>query len=192
MRILLILTFFFHATFCFSQTLFPEAQKIKYAFEKLSADSNNQKLQIEYIESFPSDTKSFLKVFQTYNSEQLYSVSFEYLGMLKQCAENFPEKVLSKCIDIGKNLVWEADAVGGLQHLSVEIAVKNVNIFVEKYKTLNSKEQNHLIKFYADVENHRAYTEYQDMIEALKSVGEMNIARKFEKARAIRIKEKDH
>ncbi|MEO8149309.1 MAG: hypothetical protein ABI723_16810 [Bacteroidia bacterium] len=175
-----------------SQKLIPEAEKIKSAFEKFSTDTNSKSLQYNYVTEFPSDSKTFLRVFQTEKFDQLYLESYKYLKALEKCSRNFPKEVISKYIDIGKNLVWDADAVGGLQHLSVELAIKQVKFFVDKYKTLDIKEQQSLINFYADVENHNAYQEYQVLINKLNKIGETDIAKKLETARTIRKKRQDH
>lgn len=163
-----------------------DVTKVKSAYENLSADKNSKKLQQDYISAFPSDTKTFLAVFQSDKFDQLYSDSHKYIEALENCATNSPTEVISKCVDIGKNLVWDADAVGLLQHISVDIAIQHPPTFVSKYKTLNDKEQDKLINFYADVENHSAYPEYQDLIDKLNSIGEKDIAKKLETARTFR------
>jgi hypothetical protein len=91
----------------------------------------------------------------------LYSNSYNYLEALERCAGHFPAEVISKCVDIGKDLVWDADAVGDLQEISVSLASKYANIFIKKYNALSSKKQNKLMVFYADVEKHGSYNIYQ-------------------------------
>jgi hypothetical protein len=49
-----------------------------------------------------------------------------------------------------------------------------------------------LINFYADVENFDGYTEYQILIDKLNSVGQIEIAKKLERAKAKRKKLIDH
>jgi hypothetical protein len=142
--------------------------------------------------AFPSDTNSFLSVFQTAEFDQLYMDSYKYIEAFKKCSTIFPTEVISKCVDIGKNLAWDADAVGILQKISVDIAEINVKIFIIKFKTLDKKEQENLINFYADVENHKAYPQYQRLIKSLELIGEIDIAKKFELARQIRIEKQDH
>lgn len=186
----IIFLFFFNQVF--SQTLIPDAVKIKTAFDKLSADKNNKKLQANYVFAFPSDTKTFFNVFQTDSFDQLYSDSYKYIDVLEKCATTFPKEVISKCVDIGKNLVGDADAVGQLQNISVELASKHLTIFTDKFKTLDIKSQDSLINFYADVENHNAYKIYQDLIDNLNSVGQTDISKKLETARTIRKKRHDH
>jgi hypothetical protein len=132
----------------YSQALIPAAAKVKVAYEKLSADINSEKLQQDYIIAFPSDAKTFLSVFfDTVKFEQLYSSSYYYLSEFEKCAAIFPIEAISKCVDIGKNLVWDADAVGDLQYISVYLATAHLQIFISKFKTLNKTEQDSLIAF---------------------------------------------
>jgi hypothetical protein len=192
MKEFLIIVQVFAYSLCHSQSLIPAEEKIKLAYEKLSADTSSKKLIQDYIFSFPSDTKTFLNVFQSSSFDQLYTTSYIYLTALKNCAEAFPAEVISKCVDIGKNLVWDADAVGDLQKISVSLAGSYPRDFISKFNTLSITEQDSLITFYADVENHRAYHIYQKLIDALTTIGEKNLADKFVKARDERIKRPDH
>jgi hypothetical protein len=191
MRIKLLSIFLLFSLSSHSQTLIPDAKKVKTAFDKLSADTNSKELQQLYVAAFPSDTKTFLKIFQTEKFDQLYSDSYRYIDAFEKCAKNFPIQVISKCVDIGKNLVWDADAVGELQHISVQLSIHHLPSFVKKYKTLDSKAQNHLLRFYADVENFKGYPEYQELINKLKIIGEVDIAKKLENARTIRMAKND-
>jgi hypothetical protein len=188
----ILITFLLLFKIGYSQTLIADAMKVKTAFDNLSVDTNSKKLQQAYIAAFPSDTNTFLKVFQTEMFDQLYMDSYKYLEAFEKCAIIFPTEVIGKCVDIGKDLVWEEDAVGQLQHMSVKLAIKHVIVFVSKYKTLDGKEQNQLINFYADVENHSAYPEYQELINTLNSIGEKGIAKELETVRAIRKGRHDH
>lgn len=176
----------------YSQILIPPAEKMKVAFDKLTADTSSKNLQANFISAFPSDTATFLSVFMPEKFDQLYDSSHEYFLLLEICSRNFPKEVIRKCVDIGKDLVWDADAVGEVQHLGVNSANRYLKIFLDKYKTLNNKKRQSLINFYADVENHSAYPEYQELIAKLIKIGESDIAKKFETARTIRMKRQDH
>jgi hypothetical protein len=192
MKSLFTITFLLTFKCLISQTLMPVASKLKTAYEKLLSDTGNNKLQERYIVAFPSDTKTFLNIFQTKNFDQLYENSYQYLELFEKCAPAFPKEVLSKCMEIDKNLIWDADAVGQLQQISVSLSVKYFTIFIAQYRTLSSKEQNGLINYYADIENYNAYSEYQDLIDKLNSVGQRDISNKLQNARTKRKKLKDH
>ena len=192
MTIRLIIVFFLMFSKAYSQTLIPAATKVRSAFEKLSADINSKKLQRDYITAFPADTKTFLSVFQTENFDQLYKRSDTYIFALEKCAGTFPTEVISKCVDVGRSLVWDADAVGYLQDISINLATRHLRIFIVKFKTLTKTEQDSLIAFYADVENYSAYPEYQELSDRLVGAGEKDIAKRFEVARTKRMKQEDH
>ncbi len=189
-RILILFLLFCKVSF--SQTLNAGAIKVKSAYENLLTDTSSKKLQQAYVTSFPSETNSFLAIFQTTEFDQLYMDSYKYIESFEKCATTFPTEVISKCVDIGKNLVWDADAIGHLQHISVDLALIHLSVFISKYKTLDKKEQNKLINFFADVENHKAFQQYQILIDKLISIGEIDIAKELDSARAIRIKSNDH
>ncbi len=181
----------FHGTVQ-SQTLIPEAKKLRWAFEKLVSDPASEANQADYVAAFPSNTKTFLDVFSPKQFDQLYENSHKYMEALEQCGKLFPEVVVDKCINIGKHLVWDADAVGYLQKLSVRLASNNPRIFADKYKGLKISEQDSLINFYADVENHSAFKTYQELIDVLNSSGQTEISSKLEAARSKRKRGNDH
>src|ERR1700733_2529558 len=136
MKRLLTFVFLLFFKFLISQALIPEAAKIKAIYVKLAADTGNRVLQESYITAFPSNAKSFLKVFQTKTFDQLYEDYDKYLDLLDYCSLAFPGRVLSKCINVGKDLVWDADAVGQLQHMCVLLSGKYIRIFITDYKKL--------------------------------------------------------
>jgi hypothetical protein len=192
MRTLLTTTLLFLFTSLNSQKLIPDADKIKAAFDKLSADTNNKELQAKYVAAFPSDSGTFSNVFQTIASDRLYSGYYKYLQVVEMCATSFPKEVIGKCIDLGKNLTWDADAIGQLQTISVSIATKYLTEFIGKFNTLTQKEQDKLINFYADVENHNAFPAYEYLIEQLSLNGQKNTSKRLEIARAKRKQMNDH
>lgn len=178
--------------YSFGQSLNPEATRVKTVFDKLTASPKDKQLQAVYIASFSANSKSFLSVFNPISFDQLYNGSVTYIDTLYQCSFSFSKEVISKCVDIGKNLVWDADAVGYLQDISVRLASTQTKIFVAKYKSLTDGDKSSLFKFYADVENFDGYPEYQDLIDKLNALHQNEIAKKFEIARTKRKKLKDH
>jgi hypothetical protein len=180
-----------HQGIC-AQPLLPASEKVKVAYELLITDSQNANLQRNYIEAFPADTRTFLSVFQSDSFDQLDIGSYEYLMALRWCAGKLPEEVLTKCIAIGKNLVWNADAVNFLQHISIELGGLYPLAFVAKYNELTRKEQTSLINFYADVEAIDDYPEYQQLIGKLNDIGHPDIAAQLDEARKKRMLHHHH
>ncbi len=175
-----------------SQSLLPESIRIKKAFDHLSADPSSKVMQAEYVAAFPENTNDFLRVFNPKQFDQLYQNSFEYLNVLEKCGTSFPNEVINKCIHIGKNLVWDADAVGQLQHICVRMASAHPTVFLKQVDKLRTIEKDSLISFLADVENHNTFKDYQQLIDVLNSIGEVQIAERFENERSKRKSRKDH
>ncbi len=95
-------------------------------------------------------------------------------------------------INIGKDLKYDADAIGQLQNEIVHLGNEHINLFLAKLKALPYNQTAHLINLLADVENHKAYPEYQQLIDLLKKRGEVKIANQFITARTLRMKVRDH
>lgn len=192
MRLLIILISILTFNFANSQSLLPKAQKLKIAFDKLLTNDKSLEFQKNFLDAFPSDSKSFLSIFQSKNFDQLDSDYEKYLLTFEKCSNNFPNETIDKSVDIGKSLIWDADAVGLIQNISIKLANKYLRIFISKFRLLTDKEQNGLIAFFADVENFDSYPEYQELINNLKMIDEKNMAQKFEKARQMRKLKNDH
>jgi len=98
-----------------------------------------------------------------------------------------------RTLEVGKLLLglcktaqWDADAPAYLQDATAAYAKEYTGTFVKILKRLKRKEQDHVVTFLADVENHDAYPEYQGIIDHLKGLGDNDLVAKFEKARKKR------
>lgn len=179
----------------FSQTdeLTLEAQKIKISYENLKQNPNSKELQKTYIEIFPENVEVFKKVFCPETFDQLYMDSHSYIFELGNLSTDFPilvgNKFIKLCIGLKK---WDADAIGHVQHTTMEYANSNYNDFVKISHRLNKKDLNDLVTFLADVENHLAYRLYQEFMHKLENHNETELFAQFKKAKEERIIEKDH
>jgi hypothetical protein len=115
-----------------------------------------------------------------------------YINALNICATSFPYSVISKCLDISKHLVWDADAVGYLRELDMELIITHLPLFIRKFNTLNIAEQDSLIAFYADIENFSAYPEYQHLVNDLKALHQDALCKKLVMAKRKRMRSRDH
>jgi len=185
---LLLILLGFHLS-SFAQSLSKEVQT---AWNKLKNDSTSKQKQLGYIQAFPENGRQFKAVFNPHDFKQLYKDSYQYIETFLSLSKVYPAKVIDKSIDIGRELVWEADATGQIQEGIVELGNENTRLFVNKVKSLTSDQKKHLITFLADVENHKAYTIYQQLIDSLKRINEPELASQFIKARALRMKQRDH
>ena len=176
----------------FTQSLSEASKKVKIAFEVLKNHPDSKPKQLAYLKVFPQNKQQFIEIFDPVDFSQLYSDSFQYIDAFIALAKDYPTDVIDKSINIGKDLKWEADAIGDLQRSIVKLGNQNIDIFSKEVNALPTIETGHLIAFLADVENHKAYPEYQQLIEALQRIGENKLAAKFIKARAFRERNNHH
>jgi hypothetical protein len=177
----IILIFFLIAlaNLVFAQRLSTKSKEVASAYSQLKMHPDSKSCQLNYINIFPRDTTQFLRVFDPPGYGQLYNDSFDYIKDFFKLSKNYPVAVISKAIDIGKDLRWDADAVNYLQHGIVELGNKYTTLFIQKINSLNPKEQANLIIFLADAENHHAYPEYKQLIGAINDAGQKGLADQF-------------
>ena len=174
-----------------SQQLSVDANRVKQAWEKLSQSPNSKEAQLIYVNTFPDSKKLFMEIFQPDDFKQLYPDSHKYVDSFAGSAKYYPREVIGKSVNIGKDLVWEADATGELQYAIVELGSKYPMLFSNKVKTLSATEIDRLVKFLSDIENFQAFPEYQRLIDSLNKTGSTSLANKFIKARELRKKVKE-
>lgn len=151
-----------------------------------------------YLDEFPTDFNKFYYTFYGHkygergSLGELYDKHIEHLFYLNELANKYPEKVLAIWLDVAQEGHWYADAVGILQHHLANYAANNTNIFTKKLKQRSIKSQTGIVRFLADVENHRAYSDYQTIINNLHSLGELELENRFIKARKEREKIQNH
>ena len=172
-----------------SPPLSAEAQRVQSAYAKLQASSKSASAKLAYLRAFPATKAAFVRVFSLPDGGQLSNTSHEHIAALKGLAATSPQAVLAICFNIGKNLVWEADAVGSLQHATVEIGGLHPRTFAAEARKLKPAERVALFGFLADVENHRKYSAYQDLIKRLTESGASDLASGLEQAKQRRMRQ---
>lgn len=192
MKAFIFCLFILISNFVFSQSLSPLSRKIKSAYEELKQHPASVQRQLTYLKVFPQNKERFTTIFDSDNFGELYSDYSEYIDAFISLAKNYPEEVIDKSITIGKNLKWRADATGQMQNSIVDLGNQYTPLFSKKLKALSPVEASNLITFLADVENHKAYPEYQKLIESLQKIGENKLAAKFIHARALRERSNNH
>lgn len=176
----------------FSQALSARSKQIKNAYEELENDTGSKKNQLTYLHIFPTSSKEFKEIFDPKDFGQLYNDSYKYIEAFVKLDKYYPMQVIDKAVDIGKNLIWDADATGQIQQEIVNMGNKYIAVFIKKLESLASNEKAKLITFLADVENHKAYPEYQQLIQSLDNNGQHNLAKQFTDARSRREAENNH
>ncbi len=169
-----------------TQTLSEEARQLKAAYEASSADTASNILGRALLFAFPNNKATFIAVFDPPDFGNLYHGSFEILERVEGCVKYDPQIAGDKLIAICKDLHEGVDAVGYIKHMTVSYGIYYPDLFAEKIHGLASSEMDGLIRFLADVENHGAYPEYQDLINALKTNGYDQLAAACEQARTSR------
>jgi hypothetical protein len=185
-----LLTVSFCVNFSFAQS--PEAMKVRSAYAQMKIYPGEKAKQLAFLNAFPSAKQQFMEMFQAANNGQLTSNSHEFIESFIDLAKTYPTQVVDKAINIGKDLTWEADATGYMQHGIVQLGNQYTKIFATKVKSLTEADQDKLIKFLADVENHKAYPEYQQLIDALAKTGEVKLSNKMIEAKDLREKTPNH
>jgi hypothetical protein len=183
-----LLLFMASANASFCQPLSADSKNVKAAYEELVKHPDSKQKQLAYLKAFPENKKHFLEVFGAADFGQLYKDSHEYITAFFELSKKHPAAVIDKSINIGKDLIWDADAVGDLQHSIVEMGNEHTSTFATKVNALTALQQKNLTKFLADVENHKAYPEYQALIDALNKVHQVKLAGRLIKARTEREK----
>lgn len=89
-------------------------------------------------------------------------------------------------VQLSKDAHYEADAPGDLQRVTAAYAAEYTKAFIDLWKRLPAGKQANLITFLADVENHDAYPEYEQIIAKARSLGQTAFAEKLVKARTKR------
>jgi hypothetical protein len=166
------------------QQLSAEGRNLTEVRAELQRKPDDATVQQLYLEAFPHDWKAFLRLFGYPNGE-LYD-GHEFISVLPSLAKHHDVEVGTLLIQLSKEAEYDADAPSYLQHATAAYAAENTGTFASLVGQLSPTERLHLITFLADVENHSAYKEYQDIINHLKSLGQDSLAKEFEMARKKR------
>jgi len=114
---------------------------------------------------------------------------FKFADLSKDFLDLVGDKLINLCIGLKK---WDADAIGHIQHVTMGYANSNYSDFIGLIKKLDNQDLKTLATFLADVENHSAYSDYQNFIDKLKINKETELVDLFKKVKEIRISQKDH
>lgn len=158
--------------------LSPKAQELTRALAALQSKPDDPMTQEHYLQAFPHDYKSFLDLFDLHH--ELYD-GHDYIDVLPSLARNHDIQVGTLLVGLSKDAHKEADAPTYLQLATASYGSQHTKSFAKLQ--LPTEEENHVITFLADVENHHAYAEYQGIIDHLKGLEEQDLANQFEEAR---------
>ena len=162
------------------------ARTLTSALTELQRQPDDPRLQLRYLDAFPHDYKSFLQLFDL--DHDLYD-GYDFISTLPSLANEHDAEVGTLLVGLSKDAHWEADAPSHLQQATVAYAGQRTATFVSLVEKLSSSERANLIKFLADVENHRSYKAYQQVIDNLRVLGQDKLAKEFEGARRKRMRQ---
>ncbi len=161
----------------------PEARRLSDALAELQKSPDDSAVQEKYLSAFPHAYKEFLGLFGYHH--ELYD-GHNFISFLPSLAKSHETEVGNLLVQLSKDAQKEADAPSYLQDATATYASQYTKTFATLVNRLPRKERANLIEFLADVENHSAYTEYQDAIDHLKNLGQIRLAKELEVAREKR------
>lgn len=176
------------STYAQQEHLSRRARELTRALVALRNKPRDTAVQKEYLQAFPHDYKEFLALFDF--GHELYD-GHDFIDPLPSLGSQHPVELGELLIGLSKDAHYEADAPNYLRHATATYAVEHSQMFARFLKQLPPAKQQQLITFLADIENFRAYPEYQEIVDHLKGIGERKLAIDFEEARAKREKEPD-
>ena len=186
---LIVLLVSFNGSFQDRQ-LSSRARDLTQALTALRTSPADSQAQERYLKTFPHEYKEFLSLFDNVDQE-LYD-GYDYIDALSLADKDHATELGKLLVGLAKDAHYDSDAPSYLQHLTTGYAGKHAKTFAELFGQLPPQKQNQLITFLADVEAHYSYPEYQAIIDALKRIGEDNLAIRFENARTKREKQRHH
>jgi hypothetical protein len=163
--------------------LSPEAQRLSDALAELQKKPGDSVAQEQYLKAFPHDYKSFLALFDL--GRELYD-GHEFIFVLSPLAKDHEVELGRLLIQLSKDAKWDADAPNYLRNETVVYGVQHTKTFATLLQQLQPAERANLITLVAHAENFAAYPEFQELMDNLKSLGQNDVAKQLETARADR------
>jgi hypothetical protein len=145
-----------------------------------------------YLAAFPSSYSAFRATFYGKNLDELYPTHAEHLQLLQKLQKKHPNEVLAIWLGVATGGKWDADALGYLQHQLAGWGAANTKAFAGVLNARAPGERRSIVRFVADVENHRAYSDYDLILKNLKALGFDELYKEFLAARTSRMKNRDH
>lgn len=164
------------------------AQALSEALVELRKSPNDPLVQQHYLQAFPQSYKDFLELFDS--GRPLYD-GHDYIEALSLLAKGQKTQVGELLINLSKDAHYQGDAPGYLQNATAVYGSHYTKTFAQILKLLPDIKRRNLISFVADVENYRAYPEYQMIIDRLEKLGDSVIAEEFKEARAKRLAQRN-
>jgi hypothetical protein len=160
------------------------AAALRQALAELREHPEDVAAQRKYLAAFPGTYEKFLAFFG--ENQELSENSYEYVNALSDTAEKNESAVGNLLIRLSTDAHYDADAPSSLQHATAAFGAHHSQAFAKLLKDLPPAKRTHVITFLADVENFSTYTDYQLIIDNLRSGGDSSLASQFVAARQRR------
>ncbi len=151
MRILGTFILLLLAVCVWARGLSEDSKKAVAGYNAIRHDASLPENQLYFIRCFPGDKDAFIKTFGPDTYDQLYPHYPEYLEAYKKFGVMYPAQSLPKAMNIAKGLVWSGGPVAELQNILLMLADNNPGLFVSELDSFNTKGQNAIILFMADM-----------------------------------------
>jgi len=157
-----------------AKSLSQEAQKFKRQYDALKLKQYDARLQIAYLEAFPSDARTFNRLFNHPRQEQLWDGN-QYIFELESLAVKHPQKTFALVLKLAAQLTWQKDAPNYLQFVLMKIAIDNPFEFSKQFSALSDPERQSIVTYLTTSANGPAVG-YRQLIEILKRINKGAIA----------------
>ena len=163
------------------------AEKLKTAFTNLKAMPNSRSAQHHYLKVFPRTYKKFQAYFGT-GGALADGNECDYIFALSAVQGHHVVEVGSLLVQLSKDAEYEGNAPSCLHNVMANYGSHFTKSFAVFLHQLSPQERGQLINFLADVESAH-YPEYQAIIQNLKGLQEIDLAKEFQQAQAEHAKQ---
>jgi hypothetical protein len=163
------------------------AEKLKAAFDKLKATPNSRTAQHHYLKAFPHSYKRFQAYFGS-GGALADGNECDYIFALSALQSHHVAEVGSLLVRLSKDAEYQGNAPSCLHNVMANYGSRYTKRFAGLLHQLSPQERAQLINFLADVESAK-YPEYQAIIQNLKGLQEIDLAKEFQQAQAERSKQ---
>lgn len=163
------------------------AEKLKAAFTSLKATPNSRTAQHHYLKAFPHSYKRFQAYFGS-GGALADGNECDYIFALSALQGHHVAEVGSLLVRLSKDAEYQGNAPSCLHNVMANYGSRYTKRFAGLLHQLSPQERAQLINFLADVESAK-YPEYQAIIQNLKGLQEIDLAKEFQQAQAERSKQ---
>jgi hypothetical protein len=162
-------------------------EKLKAAFTTLKATPNSRTAQHHYLKAFPHSYKRFQAYFGA-GGALADGNECDYIFALSALQSHHVAEVGSLLVRLSKDAEYQGNAPSCLHNVMANYGSRYTKRFAGLLHQLSPQERAQLINFLADVESAK-YPEYQAIIQNLKGLQEIDLAKEFQQAQAERSKQ---